>query len=95
MTDTECVYYAVRAESLNKIKGNLIFQMGFPCQYHSTSDPYSSSSTCCFGQTEKPGTFQQATLFWESGGHWIGSTFTCLVLKCYLRLTLKKNNTFS
>jgi hypothetical protein len=89
-TETECVYYAVRAESLNKIKGNLIFQLGFPCQYHSTIDPSSSSSTCCLGQTEEAWNLPTSNALLGIGEHWIESTFTWLVLNSYLRLTFLK-----
>jgi hypothetical protein len=30
-----------------------------PCQFHSTSAPYSSSSTCCSYQKDKKGAFQK------------------------------------
>jgi hypothetical protein len=58
---------------VNKVALGHIFLLSaslFPCQYHSTIVPYSSSSTCCSYQKDKErnlGLFQKAMLFRKSG----------------------------
>jgi len=56
----------------------------FPCQYHSTSAPYSSSSTrCCYQKDKptKPWNISKSNAVSESGEHWIEKCFHFLVCK--------------
>ena len=50
--EKECVYCAVRLESLNICQVNILIS-AFPCHYRSTNAPHSSSSTCCRYQRDK------------------------------------------
>jgi hypothetical protein len=67
VTETECVYCAVRAEWFNVIQlqlGLLIFppHFSFPCHYHFSIAPHSSSSTRRSDQEKKGqslGTYQK------------------------------------
>jgi hypothetical protein len=68
--ETACVYCSVRLESLNINQVNILIS-GFPCQYHSTKAPYSSSSTCCRYQKDKrakPGNLKNNQRFFGNRG---------------------------
>jgi hypothetical protein len=50
----------------------------FPCQYHPTKTPHSSSSTCCFYQKDKsakPGDLPTSSAVSQNGQHWIEEYF--------------------
>ena len=71
---TKRVYSAVRTVSLSIMQVTLLLELEFPCQFHSTEDPHSSSSTRFSYQKEKgakSGTLSTSnglSFMWE---HWI------------------------
>jgi hypothetical protein len=81
LTVTDCVYCAVRTESLNGIQVNQsgtgkVFSASisaFPCWYHSTDAPHSFPLARCFHQEDKramPGKLPKSISINGVGEHW-------------------------
>ena len=77
--ETECVYCAVRVESLIIVHFNPLTSV-FSCQHHSTDSPHSSSFTCCSDQKQKTAkrqNLQKVMLFRISvSSRWERTAFT-------------------
>ena len=75
ITEFECVYCAVRTESLNAVQVNLSVQSSVcPCQYHSINAPYSFVYMLLFphGQTGQDWEPSESNALSEIGKSWIG-----------------------
>jgi hypothetical protein len=69
----------------------------FPCQYHCTNAPHSSSCTCCSNQTDKgqkPGSLPKTNALLEIGEHWIEKCFHFAIFKGIRAVKYSKEDMF-
>jgi hypothetical protein len=89
ITETECVYWAVRTKPLNTIKVNFRFMTGEnpTINTKSNSAPYSPSPTRCSYQDKwaRPGNLPKSNTLSEIDEHWIGKFFNLFKIVPWLR----------
>ena len=70
--------FTARCELNLEFRLLFVFKVFFPCQYHSTNAPYSTSSACCSYQRinwRYPATFRKAFLIQKPWENWTENLF--------------------